>query len=803
MKQHNWRALWSTLLSLLLCVQLTAPALATTGEGHAPTEDSGDFSTLHSSLSTLNELSTLEIGSAEEFQALARACALDTWSRDKMVVLTGDISLADVEIPYIPSFGGLFDGGGHTISGVDLSGGLSPTGLFGTLQSGAVVKNLRVRGSIDPDGTRDVAGGIAGINRGVIENCSFAGTVSGGNSVGGLVGVNDVTGTIRDSAGSGSVTGKSMTGGIAGKNLGVISGCRNSARVNITSVDPSLDLSELDLSASVNLRSRNALDTVNVATDTGGIAGYSTGMILSCTNLAVIGYQHIGYNVGGIAGRSSGHIANCENRGAVFGRKDIGGIVGQAEPYIVLTLSASQIDTLRGNLDRLQELVESALDDAQSSGDRLSHRFSAVGIAIDGAADYAEELGGQLSRFGDSTTAEINRSGAVLADAVGRLDSMSGDITALSESFSEGMGGLNRALEELSGTEALSQAAGELLAASEALQAASGPVRSGVRQMSSGIDALQAAITVGDTGRLRAAGKQISGGLSQLAGSAGAASDAFQALSDALNGAGGLDSAVAAARELAAACGKMAGGLRQLGTGAQALADSLAVEDQAAVEAALGQLREGAQVCARAASDASDAAGKLLQALRDGDRGGADAAMEKLQTASGQLSAGMGQVDGALTELEKNISVDDEKARAALKTMRSGLDEFTQGAEAGTKAMDALGAALDAADVDGALQALDTLSGAASRMSRGLEQLNAGMKTIQDNLKVDAGAVSEGIDGVQAGVDMLLTASGSIDRAAAELDSALRSLQEAAGQLDRALDPLAECSGRQNRCLTI
>ena len=38
-----------------------------------------------------------------------------------------------------------------------------------------------------------------------------------------------------------------------------------------------------------------------------------------------------------------------------------------------------------------------------------------------------------------------------------------------------------------------------------------------MRQMSSGIDALQAAITVGDTGRLRAAGKQISGGLSQLA----------------------------------------------------------------------------------------------------------------------------------------------------------------------------------------------------------------------------------------------------------------------------------------------
>ena len=781
MNKHNFRAAWSALMALLLCVQLTLPALVSQAKA-APQAEAAP------------RTEQIEIGTAEEFQALAQACTLDTWSQNLTVTLTEDISLADVAFPSIPSFGGVFDGGGHTISGVNLSGGVSPMGLFGTLQSGAVVRNLHVRGSIAPDGTRDAAGGIAGVNSGTIENCTFTGTVSGGNSAGGLTGINDVTGTVRDSAAAGSITGKSMTGGIAGKNLGVISGCRNSARVNITSVDPSLDLSELDLGASINLRSWNALDTVNVATDTGGIAGYSTGMILSCTNLAVIGYQHIGYNVGGIAGRSCGHIANCENRGAVFGRKDIGGIVGQAEPYIVLTLSASQIDDLRGNLDRLQELVDGTLDHAQSSGDQISDRFSAVGAAVDNAAGYAEELGGQLSRFGDSTTAEISRGSAVLADAISRLNGMSGDITALSEALSEGLGGVSRALEELSGAEALSRTADELLAASQALRGASEPVKSGAAQVSRGIDTLQAAIAVKDSAKLQTAGKQISGGLSQLAGSAGTASAAFQTLSDALNAAGGLDSAAAAARELSAACGEMTGGLRQLGTGAQALADSLVIEDQAAVEAALGQLREGAQVCARAASDASKAAGDLLQALQNGDSGGADAAMEKLQTASGQLSAGMSQVDAALTELEKHISVDEEKARAALETMRSGLDRFTQGAEAGTKALDTLGAALNAADVDGALRALGTLSGAVSQMSRALEQLSSGMETIQDNLEVDTGAVSDGIDTVQAGVDTLLEAVDAMDRAAAELESALGSLQEASGQLDRALDALAEAA---------
>lgn len=775
MKQRNWRALWSVLLSLLLCVQLTAPAFASQSGAAARSEQ-------------------ICIGTAQEFQELARACALDTWSQNMTVTLTGDISLADVKVPSIPSFGGVFDGGGHTISGVSLSGGVSPMGLFGTLQPGGVVKNLHVRGSIAPAGTRDVAGGLAGVNSGLIENCTFTGTVAGGSSVGGLVGVNEVTGIIRDSAAAGSITGKSMTGGIAGKNLGVISGCRNSARVNITSVDPSLDLSELDLGASANLRSWNALDTVNVATDTGGIAGYSTGMILSCTNQAVIGYQHIGYNVGGIAGRSCGHIANCENSGAVLGRKDVGGIVGQAEPYIVLSLSASQVDTLRGNLDRLQELVEAALDNAEASGDQLSDRFSAVGSAVDGAASYAEELGRQLSRFGDSATTEINRGSAVLADAISRLNGMSGDLTTLSGTFSEGLGGLGAALEELSETEALSQSADELLAASEALRGASEPVKNGIKQINSGVDALQAAITVKDTGKIQAAGKHLSTGLSGLADSAGAVSGAFQALSDSLNAAGELDSAVGAARDLAAACAEMANGLRQLGAGFQALADSFVIEDQAAVEAALRQLREGARTCAHAASDASKAAGDLLQALQNGDSSGADAAMEKLQTANGQLSGGMDQVDAALTVLEQNISVDDEKAQAALGTMRTGLDVLTQGADQAAKALDALNAALDAADVDRALEALGDLSGGVAQMSNALKQLSGGIKTIQDNLTVDTGAVSEGIDAVQAGVDTLLTAVDAMDRGLAELEKALKSLQEVTGQLGGALGSLADAA---------
>ena len=65
--------------------------------------------------------------------------------------------------------------------------------------------------------------------------------------------------------------------------------------------------------------------------DAGGIAGRSSGTVADCTNKGEIGYAHIGYNVGGVIGRQSGTVINCKNMGHVMGRKDVGGIIGQAE----------------------------------------------------------------------------------------------------------------------------------------------------------------------------------------------------------------------------------------------------------------------------------------------------------------------------------------------------------------------------------------------------------------------------------------------------------------------------------------
>lgn len=73
------------------------------------------------------------------------------------------------------------------------------------------------------------------------------------------------------------------------------------------------------------------MDTINVVTDTGELVGYSSGLVLGCSNSGAVDYPHIGYNVGGIVGRSCGHVANCANHGVVLGRKDVGrGAPGRA-----------------------------------------------------------------------------------------------------------------------------------------------------------------------------------------------------------------------------------------------------------------------------------------------------------------------------------------------------------------------------------------------------------------------------------------------------------------------------------------
>ena len=67
----------------------------------------------------------------------------------------------------IPVFCGDFDGGGHTITGLSVTGDGLQKGLFRTPTETARVHDLNLQGTVAPQGSRSQVGGIAGVSDGL------------------------------------------------------------------------------------------------------------------------------------------------------------------------------------------------------------------------------------------------------------------------------------------------------------------------------------------------------------------------------------------------------------------------------------------------------------------------------------------------------------------------------------------------------------------------------------------------------------------------------------------------------------
>ena len=403
------------LLALLLCLLLLGgsalPAALAEDVEKAQTGEAAADGTEEEAV----EWVELHIASVEDLQKLATDCRLDSYSRNLRVILDADLELGDSPIHPIPTFGGVFEGGGHSISGLRLATDGSNQGLFRYIQESGEVKNLHVSGSIAPENGSSQLGGLAGVNRGTVLNCSFSGSVSGKNQVGGLVGLN--YGSIRGCSVSGSVDGKRMTGGIAGSNEGLIADCSSAASVNITISEAALQLEDLKVGTMNALELTNA-ENEDVVSDSGGIVGFSKGVLQSCVNTGTVGYPHFGYNVGGIAGRQSGFLTRCENRGEVRGRKDVGGVVGQMEPYLVLIESVNLLDEL-ALLNEKLNLASGTL------GVMSAEMQGAVGDIDASSASAAGKIGGGGS-IGPATT---DGGGSIAPSGEGSIDTGEGGVT--------------------------------------------------------------------------------------------------------------------------------------------------------------------------------------------------------------------------------------------------------------------------------------------------------------------------------------------------------------------------------------
>ncbi|MBR4224334.1 MAG: hypothetical protein IKR73_05950 [Oscillospiraceae bacterium] len=398
--------------------------------------------------------SVYHIASAGDLAEMAENCRLDSWSRGKRFVLDTDISLAPSDNVQIPSFSGAFDGAGHRISGVTIKGSDHGAGLFRNIEEEGKVFDLTVTGDICPSGFSESCGGIAGVNRGTISSCTFSGTVKGKSVMGGIVGTNEKTGMITGCTSGGTVQAEHYSGGIAGRSSGAVIGCTNGARVNTDALDITIGITSIS-NGDYSLKDITSAETVAAISDIGGIAGWSDGIISDCVNDADVGYMHTGYNIGGIVGRHVGYVSSCTNNGHINGRKDIGGIVGQAEPFTALIFSEDDTEKLKSDLAELREMIDTAIAHADTSVDDIN----AQSVRLTGKLD---EIRTAADKYTDIADGIINENVETINDFSLRISELTERLTPFTEKLSSSADSFVSALESLGkAADIVEQSAGE------------------------------------------------------------------------------------------------------------------------------------------------------------------------------------------------------------------------------------------------------------------------------------------------------------------------------------------------------
>ena len=344
----------------------------------------------------------LVISTADQLLAFAENCRLDSYSQGLSVRLDADLDLTGVDWEGIPVFCGDFDGGGHTITGLSVTGDGLQKGLFRTLTETARVHDLNLQGTVAPQGSRSQVGGIAGVSAGQITDCTFEGTVSGVDAVGGIVGCSQVTGLVENCRVSGSVSGSHFVGGVAGENAGVVRSCTNEAAVNTTEQQNQVARSD------VTLETLTGAESLNNATDVGGVTGVNTGVVRSCENRGDVGYRQMGYNVGGI--------------------------VGQLEPVTRVDYSEDALQMLQDQLNALN----------QTAGQVSGHLQSGV----TGVSDGLDSLKSQAQSARTAAAALVPKPGD-LPDLPDRdsIQAAKNDLTSCIQNLNQTVSGMSASVE--------------------------------------------------------------------------------------------------------------------------------------------------------------------------------------------------------------------------------------------------------------------------------------------------------------------------------------------------------------------
>ncbi|MCW0448260.1 hypothetical protein NB706_001094 [Xanthomonas sacchari] len=275
------------------------------------------------------------------------------------------------------AFTGSLDGANRAISGLTIArGGTSYVGLFGNTSAASRIVNLALTGAT-VTGTAYV-GGVAGFNAGTLSGIRVTGTMSGtGNFIGGLTGYNNA-GTITGAQTSGSVVGSG--GPYSGNYVGGLIGSNASGTINASSSSSTVSggSSVGGLVGNDYQGNYSNVQASGSATSTSTASGDHVGGLIGNANQSQIQNASASGNVtattthaGGLLGQAStATLTNVQASGSVSGSNYVGGLIGVANRGTITnahaTGGASGVNYVGGLVGNL---FSTSLSDAYAVGD--------------------------------------------------------------------------------------------------------------------------------------------------------------------------------------------------------------------------------------------------------------------------------------------------------------------------------------------------------------------------------------------------------------------------------------------------
>lgn len=275
----------------------------------------------------------VEVSTGEQLKAIQNA---GSKALEYNYALMGDINASDVE-DYVAigtgnkdasgneiGFTGTFDGRGNRIIGLKVENANGNAGIFDTIGTNGVVKDVNIYSGTFTGKTN--AGAVAGENSGRIEGIVTFGntvTVTGedGNA-GGIVGINS-SGEFKDDANDGELTNGiydvESTGSVIAGNADAVAG----GLVGTNDGGLANSFSDSAVTVGTNV-------TGGTSAGLGGVVGINNGNVQYVDSLGVTNGGATGSsNIGGIIGTNYGNMYSGYNESIVSGNDKVGGIIGE------------------------------------------------------------------------------------------------------------------------------------------------------------------------------------------------------------------------------------------------------------------------------------------------------------------------------------------------------------------------------------------------------------------------------------------------------------------------------------------